>query len=93
MTTIALPLRPALAPGVRLQTDHVTGEPVLLSPETVVVLNPTAHEIVACCDGKTSVGEIVATLAQQYDAPEETLREDVVASLAELCEKHLIVVL
>ena len=28
--------RPALAPGTRLQTDRVTGDPVLLSPEGIL---------------------------------------------------------
>jgi coenzyme PQQ biosynthesis protein PqqD len=83
--------RPALAPGTRLQIDRTTGEPVLLFPEGVTSLNETAHAIVAQCDGQRKVEEIVAALALEYDAPAEALREDVVACLAELREKNLLV--
>jgi coenzyme PQQ biosynthesis protein PqqD len=90
MSVIGVHSRPALAPGTRLQTDRVTGEPVLLWPEGITNLNETAHAIITHCDGRRTVEEIVSALAAEYDAPAEALREDVVACLAELAEKKLL---
>jgi coenzyme PQQ biosynthesis protein PqqD len=84
--------KPSLAPGARLQTDRVTGGLVLLSPEGIQVLNDSAHAIIARCDGKQTVEEIAAALAEEYDAPVEALREDVIDCLVELHGKKLIVV-
>lgn len=92
MSSISPQSKPALAPGVRIQTDRVTGEPVLLSPEGIQELNFSAHAIIARCDGKQTVEEITAVLAEEYDAPLEELREDVIACLAGLSETKLIVV-
>ena len=44
-TVIDLQSRPALAARVRLQTDPVSGEPVLLYPEGLLLLNATAHAV------------------------------------------------
>ena len=82
--------RPGLAPGVRLQTDAVTGDAVLLYPEGVMTLNPTAFEVVSHCDGKASVAEIVSTLADEYAADAATLQVDVVEALAELRARKLV---
>lgn len=84
--------RPALATGARLQADRVTGEPVVLLPEGIQVLNDTAHAIVARCDGNCTVEEIVAALAAEYEAPVEDLREDVLACLSELRDKKVVVI-
>ena len=59
-TAIDLHARPALGSRARLQTDPVTGEPVLLYPEGLLQLNETAHAVLSRCDGKTTVGEVVA---------------------------------
>jgi pyrroloquinoline quinone biosynthesis protein D len=83
--------RPSLAPRVRLQTDAVTGEPVLLYPEGLLVLNPTAHEIVTRCNGKITVDELIRLLYDEYEESEETLRHDVLETLADLKQRNLIV--
>ena len=82
--------RPALAPGVRLQTDKVSGEPVLVFPEGVLFINSTAQDIVARCDGQATVEQILAALAEEYDAPAADLREDVMACLTELRQRKLL---
>ncbi len=84
-------LRPALAARVRLQKDPVTGEPVLLFPEGLLILNPTAHEIVSRCDGVATVERIVAALSEEYDAPADQLAADVAACLHDLRQRNLIV--
>jgi len=83
--------RPALAPGVRMQTDRVTGEPVLLYPEGILALNATAHEIVARCDGVATVAAIAHTLAEEYEMDSDALAADVLECLEDLRRRHLIV--
>lgn len=93
MRTISELSRPALARGVRLQTDAKTHEPVLLFPEGVLYLSPSAREIVARCNGESSVNAIVSSLASEYEAELAVLREDVLECLQDLQERKLIVFL
>jgi pyrroloquinoline quinone biosynthesis protein D len=58
--------RPRLALGVRLTFDPARERHVLLSPETVVVLNATGAAILDLCDGVRTVAEIVAELRGRY---------------------------
>ncbi len=83
--------RPALARGVRLQTDAATGEPVLLFPEGVLHLSETAAAIVRGCDGSASVAMIIERLAEEYEAEPGALRQDVLDCLADLGQRKLIV--
>ena len=43
------------------------------------------------CDGERTVGAILGTLAEEYDAPPETLRADVLAFLQEMMDEALLV--
>jgi len=83
--------RPALAPGVRLQMDAITGEPVLLYPEGIMALNSTAHEIVARCDGVATVESIATALAAEYEISPDELAGDVLECLEDLRQRRLIV--
>jgi pyrroloquinoline quinone biosynthesis protein D len=83
--------RPVLAPHVRLQKDRITGEPVLLSPESILALNATSHAIVARCDGQRSVEKIIEELALEYEAPIDALRDDVIELLTELHRNNLLI--
>jgi pyrroloquinoline quinone biosynthesis protein D len=58
--------RPRLAPHVRLTFDPSRERHVLLSPETVVLLNATGATTLELCDGTRTVGEIVAALHARY---------------------------
>ena len=91
MSGIDVKSQPALAPRARLQIDATTGQPVLLYPEGIIELNATAHDILVRCDGKTALDKILASLAADYDANREDLREDVFACLNELHRRNLIV--
>ena len=82
--------RVRLAPGVRCQTDRATGETVLLYPEGIMILNETAHEIVVRCDGKTTLAEIAAALAAEYESTAAELENDIAACLGDLQRKKLI---
>ncbi|MEM6755455.1 MAG: pyrroloquinoline quinone biosynthesis peptide chaperone PqqD [Cyanobacteria bacterium P01_C01_bin.38] len=54
------------APGVRLHWSEVRQQYWLLFPEAALALNSTAAAILAKCDGKHSLDQIVAALKQQY---------------------------
>ena len=88
---VDLQSRPSPAPRTRLQTDPVTGEPVLLYPEGLLRLNATAHAILLRCDGQRTVEDIVADLGREYEASADDLRADVVECLALLHGKQLVV--
>jgi len=45
MNTFVPDKRPRLSRHVRLHTDKVSGAPVLLLPETIIVLNQTGYDI------------------------------------------------
>lgn len=91
MTPLDLQSRPALAPGARLQIDRVTGEPVLLYPEGILELNTTSQAILERCDGRATVEEICARLAEAYEVEAAELREDVLECLREMLQRQLLV--
>jgi pyrroloquinoline quinone biosynthesis protein D len=59
--------RPRLAPHVRLAYDQARQRHVLLTPETVTLLNGTGAAILELCDGVRSLAEILAELGGRYD--------------------------
>lgn len=81
--------RPRLVTGVRLQYDEVREEHVLLVPEGVVRLNPTAAEVLELCDGQRSLDEIVGTLSARYEGSD--LRDDVQALVDGMTQRGLVV--
>jgi|SRR5581483_5698054 len=92
MTLPSIPAgaRPKLAARARLQTDKVTGKPVLLYPEGVLMLNPTGHAIVAACTGDATVAEIVSQLATRYRVTAEQIAPEVTTYLNRLRERNLL---
>jgi pyrroloquinoline quinone biosynthesis protein D len=75
--------------GARLQYDDVREEHVLLVPEGVVRLNPTAAEVLELCDGERSLDEIVETLSARYEGAD--LREDVQGLVEGMTQRGLVV--
>ena len=73
--------RPRLAPHARLCYDPARRRYVLLTPETVTLLNGTGAEIVKLCDGQRAVAEILAELHARYGSVPD---EEVTAFLASL---------
>lgn len=67
---------PCIAPGMRLQFEAVQDTWVLLYPEGMVKLNPSASAILQRCTGKLTVAAIVADLEAAFNttgiAPEVT---------------------
>jgi len=81
--------RPRLVTGARLQYDDVREEHVLLVPEGVVRLNPSAAEVLELCDGERSLDDIVDTLSARYDGSD--LRDDVQGLVDGMTQKGLVV--
>lgn len=81
--------RPRLVTGARLQYDEVREEHMLLVPEGVVRLNPTAVAVLELCDGGRSVDEIVSTLSARYEGAD--VRDDVQGLVEGLSQKGLVV--
>jgi pyrroloquinoline quinone biosynthesis protein D len=81
--------RPRLVTGARLRYDEVREEHVLLVPEGVVRLNPTAAEVLELCDGERSLDEIVGTLTARYDGSD--LRDDVQRLVDGMTQRGLVI--
>jgi pyrroloquinoline quinone biosynthesis protein D len=78
--------RPRLAPHVRLTFDPARERHVLLTPETVTVLNGTGATILGLCDGNRTVTEIVAELHGLYDrVNDDEVRRFLAALTAKRC--------
>ena len=92
MMPIADTSKPRLAAKARLKWDAVREKHLLLFPEGVLVLNKTAHDVLALCDGRRAVAEIVNILAMQYVTDANTIGGDVKEILQKLAEKSFITV-
>lgn len=78
--------RPRLARHVRLTFDRTRRRHILLLPETVVVLNGSGADIVELCDGRHTVGEIVAELGARYQTvPDDEVRRFLARLVARRC--------
>ena len=79
--------RPRLAPGCRLGENN--SQRVLLMPERALRLNGPSLEIVERCDGKHTVGQIVAGLQKIYSkAVPEKVEQDILGYLAVLHDQR-----
>lgn len=83
-------MRPKLATKARLQLDTVTGKPMLLYPEGVVMLNETGAAILRLCDGTLTINDILSSLAQQYAVTVDTLQPEVQEYLMGLHKRSLL---
>jgi pyrroloquinoline quinone biosynthesis protein D len=63
-----LPERPKLSRRFRLQFEETQSRWVLLYPEGMVQLNPSAAEILMRCDGERTIGAIVHELEAAFNA-------------------------
>lgn len=77
--------RPRLTPHARLTFDPARQRHVLLTPETVTLLNDTGAAILELCDGERTVAEILTELHGRYDGVAD---DEVRAFLAGLLAKR-----
>ena len=89
---IAVNRRPRLTSKARLRFDRHSGEHVLLYPERGLVLNESAAELVALCDGTHTVGAIAERLAVRYSPrPASDVLQQVRSFLGALATRGLVV--
>jgi pyrroloquinoline quinone biosynthesis protein D len=81
--------RPRLVTGARLGYDDVREEHVLLIPEGVVRLNPSAAEVLELCDGERSLDDIVGALSARYEGA--NVRDDVLELVDAMAQRGLVV--
>lgn len=78
--------RPRLARHVRLSFDRTRQRPILLLPETVVVLNGTGADILELCDGHRTVADVVTELGVRYGrVPDDEVRRFLTRLVARRC--------
>ena len=78
--------------GVLAQEAH--GQTVLLrlADGGYYALDDVGATIWGLCDGQRDVGEIVALLCEEFDAPATTVRADVLEFISDLRREQLLVV-
>jgi pyrroloquinoline quinone biosynthesis protein D len=81
--------RPRLVTGARLRYDEVREEHVLLIPEGVVRLNPTAAKVLELCDGERSLDDIAGALSTRYEGSD--VRDDVLELVDAMAQRGLVV--
>jgi pyrroloquinoline quinone biosynthesis protein D len=84
MTTVH---KPRLASGVRLHRDEVRSRDVLLYPEGALVLNDTAAQVLALCDGERTFDEVVAAVSELYGGAD--VRDDVAELIQGVADQGL----
>ncbi|HRY08195.1 MAG TPA: pyrroloquinoline quinone biosynthesis peptide chaperone PqqD [Hyphomicrobiaceae bacterium] len=82
--------KPLLPRHIKLRHDAGRGIWVLLAPERVFTPDPIAVEVLKLCDGQRTVSDIASQLANEFQAPEETIRADVIAMLQDLADKGVV---
>ena len=76
--------KPFLPKGVRMKNDKVRNRMILVAPERTLALDDTGVAIIELTDGENSVADIAQILAEKYDAPLQTIGNDIVSFLREL---------
>jgi pyrroloquinoline quinone biosynthesis protein D len=59
--------KPQIAPGTRMQHEAAQNAWVLLYPEGMVRLNPSAAEILKRCDGQRTIAQIATELETLFN--------------------------
>ncbi|ADV13414.1 pyrroloquinoline quinone biosynthesis peptide chaperone PqqD [Mesorhizobium ciceri] len=81
---------PSLPKHVRIQYDPLRQAFAVLSPEKIFWPNDVSLDILRRCDGRSTVGDIIAGLAADYEAEQEAVATDVIAFLQEWSDKLLV---
>lgn len=85
--TLSETSRPKLWKFARVQYDEARQRNVLQYPEGAVLLNDSAAEILALCDGNRTVADIAAALEQRYGA---NVLDDVQSYLSQMADRELV---
>ena len=71
---------------------EIDGEVVIITNDGshIHMLNETATLIWNCSNKRTSIGQIITEMCEQYDVDEDTASRDVLETIKSLSEKNLI---
>ena len=81
---------PRFPRGVRLQYNAQRQQWMVQAPERVFIPDEVALAVLQRVDGRTSISALVDTLARDYAAPREVIRDDVLELLRDLAGKGVI---
>jgi hypothetical protein len=94
MTILARTTAPAHHPGV-LARQAKPDEPslVLLNPKSgeYYTLEAVGTRVWELCDGKRTISEMAAIIAQEYDASQDVIESDVLELVEDLIHEELVV--
>jgi pyrroloquinoline quinone biosynthesis protein D len=82
--------RPHLAKRARLQIDPMTGNPVLMDQEAVLILNCSGYEILRLCDGRHTLSEVIRVLEGRYPENASILAHEVAEYIEAINQRGLI---
>jgi len=85
--TLSAASRPKLWKFARVQFDEARQRMVLQYPEGAVLLNDTAAEVLALCDGTRTISDIAAVLEARYGSD---VLGDVQSYLSQLADRELV---
>ena len=83
-------VKPKFPKHVKFRHNKARDEWVILAPERLVKLDQVAVEVLKLVDGQNSVNQISEQLSKKFNAPRETIIEDVIVMLQELSDKGFI---
>lgn len=81
---------PSLPRHVHIRYDPLRQAFAVLSPERVFWPNNISLDILSRCDGCSDVGQIIASLAAEYEATEADVTDDVIAFLQQWSDRLLV---
>ncbi|GAB6855586.1 pyrroloquinoline quinone biosynthesis peptide chaperone PqqD [Asaia astilbis] len=76
--------------GHRLQHDRVRDVWLIQAPEKAFIADPVAAAILQLVDGARSLGTIIETLAETYQAPRDVIATDVQTLLTSLIDQRVL---
>lgn len=81
---------PHRSEGILSQEAH--GQTVLLRLDdgSYYALDEVGARVWELCDGRRSLGDVVATLCAEFEAPEQTVRDDVLDFVSQLRGERLL---
>jgi pyrroloquinoline quinone biosynthesis protein D len=90
MDTQASDKRLRLAKRARLQIDPVSGNPVLMHQEAILMLNCSGYEILRLCDGTHTLSEVIQIFENRYPGATPILADEVQEYIEAISRKGLI---
>lgn len=87
LTTIPDDARPRLAPHYMFRWEASQDAHILLYPEGLIKLNPSAGEVLKRCDGQASVAGIIAELQTAFEGNDAEIAAGARAFLDVACGK------